>query len=58
MKRIMLSDIVIGDGVALPLSLTVDVGVGVVVDHRRPDVGGGGGGGVRLLGRIFGQKIC
>ena len=40
MMRIMLSDIVIGDGVALTLSLTV----GVIIDCCSPDVEGGGGG--------------
>ena len=56
MMQIMLSDIVIGDVVALSLSLTV--GVDVVVDCHRPGVEGFTAGGIRLLGQIFGQKIC
>ena len=45
-------NVVIGGGVALPLTLSLTVGI-VGLTLR-----GEGGGGVRLLGQFFGKKIC
>ena len=43
-------NVVIGGGVALPLTLSLTVGI-VGLTLR-------GGGGARLLGQFFGKKIC
>ena len=53
-----MDNVVIGDGIALTLSLTVAVGiVGLTLRGVAGGGGGRGGRGVHLLGHFFSQKF-